>query len=265
MNVLEKCPGSCGYTVRLAKNADEVRKAQKLRYKSMVLDYNPLASPDGIDYTPEDEYCDHLIAVKDDTGEIVGNYRLLNSQQAKENNAPFICEREFDISALKNLPDGILEIGRAVVDPEHRNAPIIKLLWQGLLEYCTQFNIRYLFGTASFHPVSYNKDDAKHFAYAQAFSYLAQNHLISPELNCPPREPNIPFEDMVKAFPNPDREIAKEQTPALIRTYLAMGASVSNGAYMDNEYHVPSIDCMVVIDLQKINLALMHRMFGVRI
>ena len=263
MRILEDCPASLGYSVRLAR-PDEIEAVQKLRYQYLTRDFDPSAPAEGIDFCAEDEYCDHLIAVKDDTNEIVGNYRLLSSQVVNTLGLPFICETEFDISNVKSLPEGVLEIGRAVVNPEHRNAPIIKLLWQGLISYCKQFKIRYIFGTASFHKIPYDKNNIKDFAYAESFSYLAQNKMCD-AVECSALEPRVCFDDMVKAYPEPDLDRAKEHIPALIRTYLALGGTIGKDAYIDIKSPVPSIDVVVILDLENINKPIFKRLFGVEL
>ncbi len=248
-------PKSCGYTVRLAENKDELLRAQKLRYKSMVLEFNPTADPNGTDACEEDNFCDHLIAIKDDTGEIVGNYRFVT----KSHGIPFFCLGEFDIDNL-NKKDGILEIGRAVVDPDCRNAPIIKLLWHGLFNYCKQFGIRYIFGTASYHFTDYNADDIQNFKYKDSFTNLYQNYLVENAINCVAKAPAISLKKVAEVVGEFDPVEAKFQTPALIRTYLAMGGKVCDSAYIDDVYK--TIDCMVITDLCNYNEIFVKKLLG---
>ena len=255
MRQLINQPKSCGYTVRLAETADELVRAQKLRYKSMVLEFNPSADPNGTDACEEDKYCDHLIAVKDDSGEIVGNYRFVT----KEHGIPFFCDEEFDITNLQQK-DGILEIGRAVVDPDCRNAPIIKLLWHGLFNYCKQFGIRYVFGTASYHLTSFDVNDIANFKYKDSFANLFHNYQVDADINCPAKAPSISLEQVANAVGEFDSVEAKFQTPALIRTYLAMGGKVCDSAYIDNFYK--TIDCMVITDLCNFNEVFVKKMLG---
>ncbi len=255
MNQLINQPKSCGYTVRLAKDKNEIERAQKLRYKSMILEFNPNADPNGTDACEEDNHCDHLIAVNDDTGEIVGNYRFVT----KAHGIPFFCTGEFDLTNLaKN--DNILEIGRAVVDPDCRNAPIIKLLWHGLFNYCKQFGIRYIFGTASYHMADFDANDIQNFKYKDSFTNLYLNHQVDKSINCTAKAPAISLKDVADVVGEFDPTEAKFQTPALIRTYLAMGGRVCDSAYIDNV--CKTIDCMVITDLCNFNEFFVKKLLG---
>ena len=76
------------YAARLARNADEVRTAQELRFTVFNLELNEglaesLAT--GLDADPFDEVCDHLLVEHLPTGEIVGTYRLQTGPTAAVN------------------------------------------------------------------------------------------------------------------------------------------------------------------------------------
>jgi len=74
--------------VRLARSADEVRRAQRLRFEIFNLELGEgLAESHvtGLDVDRFDEFCDHLIVEEVATGEIVGTYRLQTGQLAAAN------------------------------------------------------------------------------------------------------------------------------------------------------------------------------------
>ena len=95
---LARAPRAARLSVRLAANADELRQAQKLRYRIFGEEMGAqLASAQlGIDCDEYDELCDHLVVVSPD-GEVVGTYRMLSPDNARR--APKLySEHEFDLS-----------------------------------------------------------------------------------------------------------------------------------------------------------------------
>jgi putative hemolysin len=64
---------------QLAKNADDVRRAQQLRFEVFNLELGEGLAESyatGLDVDPFDEVCDHLIVEELATREIVGTYRV---------------------------------------------------------------------------------------------------------------------------------------------------------------------------------------------
>src|SRR5437667_11721076 len=88
------------YVARLAQSAEEVRRAQRLRFEVFNLELNEGLVEShftGLDVDPFDEFCDHLIVEELATGEIVGTYRLQTGQLAAAN-LGYYSEREFDFA-----------------------------------------------------------------------------------------------------------------------------------------------------------------------
>lgn len=253
-----------GFTAKLAENKEELTKAQILRYNGLLLKFDN-TSTTGIDATEEDEYCDHLIVVENATQRVVGNYRLLTYDIVSKLNVPFICEHSFDVTKLKQIAQqgyGILEIGRAVVDPQYRDQPIITLLWKALFEYCKQKNIRYMFGTASYQVEPYDEANITNFAYANSFAYLYHNYLAEDKLDCPANFGGINLKKVADAMGDYDVVKGKQETPSLIRYYMQLGAKVASDACIDLTTTIPSIDVFVVSDLHNIT-PFMRRLLGV--
>src|SRR5947208_13419176 len=76
------------YLARLARSADEVRAAQRLRFEVFNLELNEgLAESHfiGLDADPFDAVCDHLIVEEVDSGEVIGTYRLQTGERAAAN------------------------------------------------------------------------------------------------------------------------------------------------------------------------------------
>ena len=240
-------------TVGLAENKDEIREAQILRYQMLLLEFDESKDKNGIDESPYDEFCDHII-VKDNTNnKIVGTYRLLSNLILPEGKE-FISEPEFNIDKLKNSGKNILELSRAVVHKDYRNGFVLRLLWQAIIAYSKMNNIKYMFGTASFHGVDYTK-------YKHAFSSIYYNNLADEEILCYAKEPCMDMRILSKE--EIDENLARHETQPLVRGYFAIGSKVGSGIFFDYEFN--STDIMMIFDMDNLNKKYLSRMFGVEL
>lgn len=92
-----------------------VEAAQRLRYD--VFSTTPgFALPAAADTRRDgdrfDEYCDHLLVRDDDTGELVGCYRMLAPAGAIAAGGLYTAT-EFDVCAFDPLRPSLVEMGRA--------------------------------------------------------------------------------------------------------------------------------------------------------
>src|SRR5262245_1410157 len=139
------------YAARLAQSADEVRRAQQLRFEVFNLELGEGLAESyatGLDVDPFDEFCDHLIVEELTTTEIVGTYRLQTGQFAAAN-LGYYSEREFDFAPYEPFRCETIELGRACVHAEHRNFNLLHLLWRGIARYAKDRNARFLIGCSS--------------------------------------------------------------------------------------------------------------------
>ena len=135
--------------VRWARHLDEVRQAQRLRYQIFAEELGARLNPrmPGVDQDIFDPYCEHLVVRDEDTGMIVGTYRILSPNKARAIGA-YNSESEFDLTRLQHLRSRMVEIGRSCVHRDHRNGTTIALLWSGLAAYVRDKGGDYLAGTA---------------------------------------------------------------------------------------------------------------------
>jgi putative hemolysin len=122
---------------RLAQSADEVRRAQRLRFEVFNLELGEGLAESyatGLDVDPFDEFCDHLIVAEVASGEIVGTYRLQTGKLAAVN-LGYYSEHEFDFAPYEPLRCEMIELGRACVHACHRNFNLLQLLWRGIAIY----------------------------------------------------------------------------------------------------------------------------------
>ncbi len=230
--------------VRLAKTAQEIELAQKLRYQVFYDEYG--AQPTKImreqqrDFDEFDDITDHLIVLiknkANDTEKIVGTYRLLRQNIANQHGR-FYSSDEYDLGNLTNSDNFLLELGRSCVLADYRTKPILNMLWQGIADYITNHDIDLLFGCASFQGVVV--DDI-----AAQLSYLYHYH--STPKNIAPialKEHYVNMNIVPKDSLNERRVFAS--LPPLIKGYLRLGATIGDGAVIDHQFN--TIDVCIVV------------------
>jgi putative hemolysin len=226
------------YTVRLARTNDEIDAALRLRFAVFNLELGEGLEASYITGRDEDRFdahCDHLIAIENETNEVVGTYRLQTLEMAGLS-SEFYCAGEFE---LENLPSDVLgnaiEIGRACIAREHRYTRVLLLLWKGLKAYATAKQKRYFFGCCSL--TSQNPEDG-----VRAERLLAAERSFDPELFIAPRPDFV-----CQAEVGDDVEFS---LPKLFKTYLKFGATVCSTAAIDREFK--TIDFFVMFDLRSL-------------
>ena len=256
MNILTKAyrsianptPTRPRYAARLAQSAEEVRRAQQLRFEVFNLELGEGLAESyatGLDVDPFDEFCDHLIVEELATSEIVGTYRLQTGQLAAAN-LGYYSEREFDFAPYEPFRCEMIELGRACVHADHRNFNLLHLLWRGIARYAVERNARMLIGCSSIS----SQDPTDGIA---AYEKL-QPHLVPRELRTYPHS-----QFRVAAVGGDARRftvLANEELPAsatagassrLLRAYLAIGARICGPPAIDREFG--TIDFLTLLDL----------------
>ena len=235
------------YTVKLVTDADEFREALRLRYRVFNLElHEGLAASHstGHDFDEFDAVVDHIIVKCTDDDSVIGTYRLQTGLSAAKN-IGYYSQREFDFAPYEPFRAEVLELGRACIDEQHRNTPVLTLLWKAIAQYALLRGCRYLIGCSSLtsqDPVVGSR------VYAQM-----QNFMAPPEMQTVPQEPY--------AFELCDRE-SKEQAkiPRLLRAYLATGAQICGPPAMDREFH--TIDFLTLLDLGRLPKGARTRFLG---
>jgi putative hemolysin len=231
--------------LRLAKDARDLRAAQRLRYRVFVQELGgdgPL-----VDHAAElerdafDPVFDHLILVdtrRDPAGleDVVGVYRLLPSDRIGPGQ-PFYSAGEYDLAPLLATGRRLLELGRSCVHPDFRGGTAMFHLWNGLADYVLERGIEVLFGVASFHGTD-------PLALAQPLSWLHHHHLAPPALRVRAIGPERQAMDLLPVTAL-DRRAAMLATPALIKAYLRLGGFVGDGAWIDRPFNTTDV-CLVM-------------------
>ncbi|CUH53669.1 GNAT family N-acetyltransferase [Shimia marina] len=239
------------FQVKLATTEEELRAAQRLRYRVFVEELG--ADGDMVDHDARleidrfDAYFDHLIlrdnALKSDPlDQVVGVYRLLREEQAVQI-GQFYSEDEYDLTALKASGRRLLELGRSCLLPAYRGGVGMFHLWSALAAYVSEHDIDILFGVASFHGTDVN-------AHAAALSLLHHRHLAPKDIRT--RAQKEVFEPM-DLIPEEqiDRRAAMLAVPPLIKAYLRIGGFVGEGAYLDHAFN--TTDVCLILDTARMN------------
>ncbi|MEM9781494.1 MAG: GNAT family N-acyltransferase [Pseudomonadota bacterium] len=238
------------FTVRLANTEDEVRAAQRLRYRVFVEEMGASVSPeDGaqrIERDRFDPYFDHLLLIDNECADrdallgVVGVYRLMRGASARRG-IGFYGDGEYDLSRLYDFDGETLELGRSCVDAAYRGGSGMHLLWTGLGRYVDEYKIAILFGVASFH----GTDTAN---LAQALSYLHHNHLAPADLRVRALDRAFAAMDLLQPG-EVDKAEALRQIPALIKAYIRLGGFVGEGAFVDREFN--TVDVCLIMDTER--------------
>ncbi|UAB90400.1 GNAT family N-acetyltransferase [Ruegeria sp. SCSIO 43209] len=234
------------FTVKLANTEVELRAAQRLRYDVFVQELGGggemVDHEAGLEKDRFDPYFDHMLAIDDSSGEVIGVYRLLPGERAAEL-GQFYSEDEYDLTVLKQSGRKLLELGRSCVHPDYRGGTAMYHLWNGLAAYVTERDIEVLFGVASFHGTDVSK-------LAQPLSMLHHNHLAPLDLRVR-AQPDV-FQSMDLLAPDAlDRRAAMVQVPSLIKAYLRLGGFVGEGAFIDHAFN--TTDVCLILDTARMN------------
>jgi putative hemolysin len=223
--------GQSKLSVHLARSNTEVREAQRLRYRVFAEEMGARLQgvEPGIDEDLFDPYCDHLVVTDEETGEVLGTYRILSGLTA-ERLGSFYSETEFDLTRLANLRERTVELGRSCVHPDYRRGAVIALLWSGLAQYMQRYGYDYILGCASM-----SMADGGHSA-AAAYRRLSKKHLSPPEYRAFPRCP-LPLHEL-------DADVTPV-IPPLIKAYLRVGAWVCGEPAWDPDFNTADLLMML--------------------
>jgi len=236
--------------VRLARDANDLLAAQRLRYRVFVRELGgdgPLVDHvRGLERDAFDDVADHLVLVdpaREATGpdcpapdHVVGVYRLLPGDRA-DRTGGFYCDAEYDLSPLRASGRRLLELGRSCVAPDYRGGTGMFLLWNALADYVLDHGIELLFGVASFHGTDPE-------ALAMPLSWLHAHHLAPEALRVRALPGHSQRMDLIPAA-RLDRRAAMAAMPALIKAYLRLGGFVGEGAFVDRAFNTTDV-CLIM-------------------
>jgi putative hemolysin len=231
-----------GYRLRLARCAEDVAAAQRLRYEVFNLELKEGLAASEAEERDADEFdavCDHLLVEVQtglDAGRVVGTYRLQTGAMAARSGLGYYSAREFDFAPLEPARTELIELGRACVAAEHRNQSVLSLLWRGVGRYATTHGARYLTGCSSLPTREAEEGRA-------AWIYLRARYQVEPRWRTAPLVAlscgDECVTDVVRA--------GAVKIPRLMGGYLALGAKLCGAPALDREFG--TIDFLTWLDL----------------
>lgn len=224
-------------SVSWARNQDEVRQTQRLRYQVFAVEMGanlPLTIA-GHDIDLFDDYCEHLLVRDQLSGEVIGTYRVLTPTQAKRVGSTY-SDTEFDLTRLRSLRERMVELGRSCVHIDHRHGGVILALWGALAEFMARNQLDTMIGCASIPMQHVGATSGQ--AAASIWRQVKQTHLAPIEYRVTPRLalPVDRLDDTLDIEP-----------PALIRGYLRLGAKVLGAPAWDPDFNSADLPMMVRI------------------
>lgn len=229
---------SGGLAVSWARHIDEVRQAQRLRFRVFADEMGARLDTmlPGHDVDLFDNYCEHLLVRDQLTREVVGTYRVLTPAQARRVGSTY-SDIEFDLTRLRSLRENMVELGRSCVHPDYRHGGVIMALWGALAEFMVRNKLDTMIGCASI-PMLHNGIVSGDVA-ASIWRQLKQSHLAPIEHHVHPRLP-LPIDQL-------DSSLLVDP-PALIKGYLRLGAKVLGAPAWDPDFNTADLPMMMRIN-----------------
>jgi len=173
-------------------------------------------------------------------------------------NLGYYSEQEFDLAPYEPLRAGMLELGRASIDREHRTPEVLTLLWRGIAQYAHDMGLRYLLGCSSLNS---NEPAQGWRMFRQLEGYRVPREFETEPTAayaCPIEQhgaisqPSAMEQDRL----SPDTA-AQVKIPKLLRTYLAIGARIAAAPAWDREFR--TIDFLTLLDLKLLSASARNR------
>lgn len=221
-----------------ARHADQLKQAQRLRYRVFADEMGARLSPPpgtepGLDADRFDAHCEHLLVqtveTDDAPAQVVGTYRVLTPVAAGRAGGLY-SDAEFDLSRLEALRPRIAELGRSCTDPHHRTGGVILMLWGALADFMLRNRLDVTVGCASI-PMH----DGGHTA-ASLWHQLRQTDAAPEALSARPRLP-LPVDAL--------RSDLDVSPPALIKGYLKCGGKVLGPPAWDPDFGTADLPMMM--------------------
>jgi putative hemolysin len=264
------------YRLRLAETPEDRIAACRLRFKVFNIELGEgleSSYETGLDMDRFDAICEHLLVEDKASRRVVGTYRMQSGTTAARN-LGYYSEQEFNLGPYEPLRPGILELGRASIDREHRTPEVLMLLWRGIAQYATDMGLRYLLGCSSLNsndpaegwqmyrqlenfrvPVEFEtKPTAAYACPPGSYEFAQQGADAQPS----PSEPS--YSEIDRMQPDEIAPAAAQtavNVPKLLKTYLAIGARIAAPPAWDREFR--SIDFLTLLDLHLLSSAARHR------
>jgi putative hemolysin len=250
------------YRLRLAETAEDREAACRLRFRvfNVELGEGLESSYDtGLDVDRFDTVCEHLLVEDKTSRRVVGTYRMQSGETAARY-LGYYSGQEFYLAPYEPLRGGILELGRASIDREHRTPEVLMLLWRGIAQYATGMGLRYLLGCSSLN----SNDPAEGWRmYRQLENFRVPKEFETAPTAayaCPPELQDADAQPSPCRIDRSDSCVTpalQGKVPKLLKTYLAIGARIAAPPAWDREFR--TIDFLTLLDLKLLSAAARNR------
>jgi putative hemolysin len=208
--------------------------AKQLRTQCFASSFGVVFNDD-LDSDDYDEACLHIVLQQ--AGQVIATARVLDSQRAALL-GHFYSENEFYLTPLlKPYPYEILEVGRTCIHPEYRNGKVLRLLWQAISQVARYLKVNAFMGCCSI-PIGAGNING----WLQTLAQVPKVN-IRPKYRLPPT--------ILSSAPT---------IPPLLNTYLKMGASISEQACFDVDFHCA--DVLVWLPFEQVHPRYQHLLGG---
>ncbi|MEO9167531.1 MAG: GNAT family N-acyltransferase [Aestuariivirga sp.] len=241
--------------IRLAKTAEEIRVAQRLRHDVFVAERGTVHShSNAIDADKYDAVCAHLLVIEPDTqvaspytltdGNLVATARLIGQREA-EALGGFYSADEFELAPLlkRHAQLKFLELGRTCILKQARGTAVMELLWQGIWDFVRRESYDVMIGCASF-------EGTDPTAHAAALSFLSF-HAKAPEDWQAKALPSRNAMPLPASTPPKDAKRILAGLPPLIKGYLRLGCYIGEGCVVDKAFN--TVDVLIILPVKAIN------------
>lgn len=239
------------YSLLLTTDPAHILAAQRLRHH--VFSTEPgfaWNNDEHLDADDFDQYCDHLIARDDRSGEIVGCYRMLPPPGAIAAGGLYTAT-EFDVRALDSLRPSMVEMGRAVVREDHRNGAVILMMWTGILAYLDRCGYDFVIGCVS---VPTHGEGPAGSQLRGIRDFVLGRHGAAAEYTVYPYRPVLLEGRDLDGIDPPERTTI----PPLMRGYLRLGAEICGQPAHDPDFGVG--DFPALLDKRRADLRYLTRL-----
>ncbi|WP_281645646.1 GNAT family N-acyltransferase [Parendozoicomonas sp. Alg238-R29] len=226
-----------GLIAGFATSTQDMEDVFRLRFEVFTNTFNgdfDSQSTQCLDTDLFDAHCKHLIVRDAKTEEAVATTRLLGDEEAGLI-GHFYSQGEFFLPGMTELPGKILELGRTCIKEQYRDGAAIFTLWQTLARFLAENKYRFLIGCASI-----SMDDGGIQTEA-IMKDIREKYLNNTRIKAIPKVP-------VPQLTLPENVVARP--PALLKTYLRLGARVCGEPCWDQEFGCA--DVFILLDMHEL-------------
>lgn len=233
---------SGGYTIRFARNTEDLDRTLRLRYEVFNLELGEGLESSHLTKRDEDKfdpYYHHLMVLETATNRLIGTYRMQTKEMA-DRCIGFYTDGEFHIGQLpKQIINTGVELGRACIHKDFRSRNVLFNLWEGLCLYLLHNKKRYFFGCVSL--TSQDPEEGR-----KTFAFLRAKDFVRNDFTVEPRDDFRCFEGV------PDGKEDKNMVlPPLFNLYLLYKAKVCGVPAIDRTFK--TIDFLILLDLEAVD------------